>query len=51
VVTLHNRRGRGYFAIVRLVHPVVVQAMLNRAARRLSRSSNTRATVPATMGA
>jgi hypothetical protein len=51
VVTLHNRRGRGYFAIVRLVHPVVVQAMLNRAARRLSRSSNTRAAVPATMGA
>jgi hypothetical protein len=41
VVTLHNRRGRGYFAIVRPVHPAIVRAMLNRAARRLSRSSNT----------
>jgi hypothetical protein len=49
VVTLHNRRGRGYFAIVRLVHPAVVQAMLGRAARRLSRSSNTRPAVPATI--
>lgn len=35
-VTLHNRRGRGYFAIVRPVHPTIVRAMLNRAARRLS---------------
>jgi hypothetical protein len=51
VVALHNRRGRGYFAIVRRVHPVVVRAMLDRAARRLSRSSNTRAAVPATIGA
>lgn len=51
VVTLHNRRGRGYFAIVRRVHPVVVQAMLARAARRLSGSSNTRPAVPAMMRA
>ncbi|GAA5126372.1 DUF2867 domain-containing protein [Pseudonocardia adelaidensis] len=36
VVQLHNRRGRGYSALVRPVHPVVVRAMLNRAARRLS---------------
>jgi hypothetical protein len=41
VVTLHNARGRGYFAIVRPLHPIVVRSMLNRAARRLSRSSNT----------
>jgi uncharacterized protein DUF2867 len=51
VVTLHNRRGRGYFGIVRLVHPVVVRAMLTRAARRLSRSSNTRPAALATIGA
>jgi hypothetical protein len=36
VVQLHNRRGRAYSALVRLVHPTVVRAMLNRAARRLS---------------
>ncbi len=36
VVRLHNRRGRGYFALVRRVHPVVVRGMLSRAARRLS---------------
>ena len=40
VVTLHNRRGRTYFALVRRVHPIVVQGMLTRAARRLSGSSN-----------
>ena len=39
VVTLHNRRGRAYFALVRRVHPVIVRAMLNRAARRLSASA------------
>jgi hypothetical protein len=36
-VRLHDRRGRLYFAPVRLVHPVMVQGMLARAARRLSR--------------
>lgn len=38
VVQLHGARGRGYFALVRLVHPVIVRAMLTRAAYRLSRS-------------
>jgi Protein of unknown function (DUF2867) len=42
VVQLHNRRGRAYSALVRLVHPTVVRAMLNRAARRLSGSSEAR---------
>jgi hypothetical protein len=41
VVQLHNRRGRVYSALVRPVHPIVVRAMLNRAARRLSGSSET----------
>jgi hypothetical protein len=36
VVQLHNRRGRAYSALVRPVHPVVVRAMLDRAARRLT---------------
>lgn len=36
VVTLHNARGRAYFALVRPVHQVIVQAMLRRAARRLA---------------
>jgi hypothetical protein len=35
-VRLHNRRGRAYSALVRPIHPVVVRAMLNRAARRVS---------------
>lgn len=39
VVQLHNRRGRAYSALVRPVHPIVVRAMLNRAARRLSGST------------
>jgi hypothetical protein len=38
VVQLHNRRGRAYSALVRPVHPIVVRAMVNRAARRLSGS-------------
>ncbi len=42
VVQLHNRRGRAYFVLVRRVHPMIVRAMLNRAARRLSGSSPTR---------
>jgi hypothetical protein len=41
VVQLHNRRGRAYSALVRPVHPIIVRAMLNRAARRLSGSSKT----------
>ncbi|MCY7341154.1 MAG: DUF2867 domain-containing protein [Pseudonocardia sp.] len=40
VVQLHDRRGRAYSTVVRLVHPMIVRAMLNRAARRLSRSTN-----------
>ncbi len=49
VVALHNRRGRAYFALVRHIHPVVLQAMLNRAARKLSRSSNPVQRQPATL--
>lgn len=41
VVQIHNRRGRFYFAIVRRIHPILVGRILTRAARRLSRSSNT----------
>jgi hypothetical protein len=36
VVRLHNARGRAYFALVKPVHPVIVRAMLTRAARRLA---------------
>lgn len=35
-VRLHGWRGRLYFAPVRLLHPVVVQAMIRRAGRRLA---------------
>lgn len=35
-VRLHGWRGRLYFAPVRLLHPVVVQAMIHRAGRRLA---------------
>jgi hypothetical protein len=49
VVRLHNRRGRAYSALVRPIHPLVVRAMLNRAARKLSVSCNTRAIVVPTM--
>ena len=35
-VRVENRRGRLYSAIVRRVHPVVVRAMLTRAARTLA---------------
>lgn len=44
VVQLHNARGRAYFALVRLAHPMIVQAMLTRAARRLT----THARIPRT---
>ncbi|MFE1167965.1 DUF2867 domain-containing protein [Nocardiopsis sp. NPDC058789] len=36
VVRLHNRRGRLYWAVVRPLHPLVVRAMLGRAAHRLA---------------
>jgi len=36
LVQLRNRRGRAYFAVVRLVHPWVVRAMLARAAGKLA---------------
>jgi hypothetical protein len=39
VVELRNRRGRAYFALVRLVHPVVVRRGLARAAHRMAVSS------------
>jgi hypothetical protein len=35
VVEVHNRRGRGYFGLVRRIHPWVVRGMLARATRRL----------------
>lgn len=35
-VRLHGWRGRVYFAPVRLLHPVVVQAMIRRAGLRLA---------------
>ena len=36
VVKLHNRRGRAYSALVRMVHPWVVRTMLARAAGTLT---------------
>ncbi len=36
-VRLHGWRGRLYFGVVQPVHPLVVTAMLRRAARRLGR--------------
>lgn len=38
-VRLKNRRGRLYFAPVRLVHPIVVMAMLRKTRRRLTGAS------------
>jgi hypothetical protein len=35
VVKVHNRRGRVYSPLVRLVHPVVVRTMLARATRTM----------------
>jgi len=40
VVQLNNRRGRAYFGLVRLVHPMVVRSMLRRAAVKVARKSN-----------
>ena len=39
IVELRNRRGRAYFALVRLIHPVVVRRMLARAADAMEVSS------------
>lgn len=50
VVQLHNARGRAYFALVKLLHPAIVRAMLGRAARLLSRSSNAATRPPTTIG-
>ena len=36
LVTLGNRRGAAYFALVRRIHPLVVRSMLARAARTLA---------------
>lgn len=36
VVQIHNRRGKAYFAVVRRLHPLIVRAVLRRAARQLS---------------
>ncbi len=36
VVQVHNRRGRAYSALVRAVHPLVVRAVLGRAAHHLN---------------
>ena len=36
VVQVHNRRGRAYSSVVRAVHPFVARAVLGRAARILS---------------
>ena len=38
VVQVHNGRGRAYSALVRLVHPIIVRALLGRAARNLHRT-------------
>ena len=37
VVKLHGWRGRLYFTPVKVLHPLIVQAMLRKAARRLGR--------------
>ncbi|MBP2436587.1 DUF2867 domain-containing protein [Microbacterium amylolyticum] len=37
IVRLHNWRGRLYYAVVSLLHPIVVHAMLRRARRTLTR--------------
>jgi hypothetical protein len=39
LVELRSRRGRAYFALVRLIHPVVVRRMLARAAHAMETSS------------
>lgn len=39
VVQVHNRRGRVYSVLVRLLHPFVVRTMLARAARTMAAAS------------
>jgi hypothetical protein len=39
IVNVHNRRGRLYCLVVRVVHPAVVRAMLRRAAARMPAES------------
>ena len=39
VVHVHNRRGRAYSALVRRIHPMVVRAMLSKAAREIGDAS------------
>jgi hypothetical protein len=51
VVQLNNWRGRAYFGLVRLVHPLVVRSMLRRAALQVSRKSNPQAAPVPTMEA
>jgi hypothetical protein len=46
LVRRHNPRGRAYFALVRRIHPVVVAAMLTRAATHLSRTPTPVTRVP-----
>lgn len=36
IVQTHNRRGHLYFAVVRHFHPLIVHAVLGRAARQIS---------------
>lgn len=50
VVQLHNRRGRAYFALVRRVHPMIMRAMLTRAAHRLTTAPCDRPTAPQKRG-
>ncbi len=42
LVQLRNRRGRAYFAVVRLIHPWVVRDMLSRAVEKLGAPDKTR---------
>lgn len=44
VVRLKNRRGRLYFAPIRLVHPIMVMAMLHKTRRRLAGANPATAT-------
>ncbi len=36
IVKFHNRRGAAYFALVRIVHPLILRSMLARAARSMA---------------
>jgi hypothetical protein len=39
VARAHNRRGRFYLAIVRIVHPAIVRSMLRNASRYLAQTA------------